>query len=1247
MCHKNISPVNRWISALLIVLLLSGCGLLHDDVTIKIVDLEQLPQLEQVDRLELTIKTRKGIVSTEIEFRSGQKLPQVDSGIEWVEATAFKNNQELLRGFTDAPDLADPQRFTVKMLRLGAFTVAYQDSRLQRFSCDSVALEQNRIVIGGGFQDRKQKRFVTDTLLYDTDSNQLQSVEPASTTSATDLDRGLFRLAGDAVVRVGLQTTETGLFDFRLLPILGDSGLTRVDRPACWRDRRGEEVCLKVEDDIQVANWNVANAFLVSRAAVADERGVATADTALLAYDLSTQQMIPIDLRGADSDELIEASTIVPIDASSFTLVGGRRWGSAAAADSVQLYRRAKGSDWVFEREEIPLVAARQGQIPLVLPDHRTILIAGGDQPTNAAVELVDLSGVRSRYSGAAQTSRIDHRVVARPDGSVWLLGGVDPVTKQPLTDIDRVDLLSEQIDRANDHFDQPLTLNRKRADGSAIALADGRLVLIGGSSGIEAADDEVDSIELYLPPDWHHPTVLREKAGDYRISGNIDGLVGSVTVALQVDGDVRQEQQITAQGPFAVETRLTNGMHYELLITAQPSGMGCRIVNGAGVVASRDIYDVVVSCHRDLQLALKGQASQRLNSRLHAEIAETDPSLWFLRGLATSIRISHNAAGDLLLGWLGSDPEDQNRLHWFVSRRVGKNWIHPTTHTDHLTKSGVAISSHLFSPFEMERSEFQLFLNDDGDGLAVWTQHPENSGCQSSYLAELHAGEWSYPFSSDGRFTIGCLAIPSVKVAIAKNGEVVLAWFEVGEDSRHHLFVSERRFDSRQQAFVWTKPSGSDDHLSRSWVGHTGVNRLDDLALLDNGDTVLIWEQRSTSPRGNMMLKADYRFNPDTNARGWKSQNYPVDPHDYFAKSDKSDFISPAKVFARENGELLVIWEQLDSGARCGVDPCRRIGFREFKQNSWGSIQAIGFAEAHAILINVATNSRGETVIVWQSKDSTTDCTNGQGAAAPCDQLYLTETRSGIWIDALQTKPLSFTGKGFVAGPPAGLKSLTMNDLGDTLLAWAQYDDSTECGFRGCLQLYQAQFVDSRWVRPAGRQDHLNPTALVGDEPILATYPAAGHAVVVWLGEDGTTDCNNRSCKKIFTATYNGGGWDVPLTVDDAVGFPGCSIDRLALTEAGEEDVFLLWRGDKSKSDLGVRCDNLYLSEFRENRWQHPKNITDRISPIGDPIEEADLVSPRAGDALIAWETITETASCPNCTQLFVRESRLGQPPD
>ena len=82
--------------------------------------------------------------------------------------------------------------------------------------------------------------------------------------------------------------------------------------------------------------------------------------------------------------------------------------------------------------------------------------------------------------------------------------------------------------------------------------------------------------------------------ANAFTVGGIVSGLVGTGLVLQNNGGD---NLAISANGSFTFSTALAGGATYSVTVLTPPSGQGCTVANGSGIIASANVTNVAVTC--------------------------------------------------------------------------------------------------------------------------------------------------------------------------------------------------------------------------------------------------------------------------------------------------------------------------------------------------------------------------------------------------------------------------------------------------------------------------------------------------------------------------------------------------------------------------------------------------------------------------------------------------------------------------
>jgi hypothetical protein len=199
----------------------------------------------------------------------------------------------------------------------------------------------------------------------------------------------------------------------------------------------------------------------------------------------------------ANMDAPYDTATL--LDDGSVLLAGGGNFVSTGSGVDVlttaQLYDPTTGS----LSNTGPTLQGVISPTTVRLADGRVLLAGGkiyneGGAPT-AAAELYDPSSGTFSFAGLMTTPRYNHTATLLQDGYVLIAGGsASGVTGNPLASAELYDPVSKTFSSIN-------AMNTAHADHTATLLADGHVLIAGGSDRRNTARNSVTSIaEIYDP---------------------------------------------------------------------------------------------------------------------------------------------------------------------------------------------------------------------------------------------------------------------------------------------------------------------------------------------------------------------------------------------------------------------------------------------------------------------------------------------------------------------------------------------------------------------------------------------------------------------------------------------------------------------------------------------------------------------------------------------------------------------------
>lgn len=232
-------------------------------------------------------------------------------------------------------------------------------------------------------------------------------------------------------------------------------------------------------------------------------------------------------------------------------------------------------------------------------------------------------------------------------------------------------------------------------------------------------------------------------------------------------------------------------------------------------------------------------------------------------------------------------------------------------------------------------------------------------------------------------------------------------------------------------------------------------------------------------------------------------------------------------------------------------------------------------------------------------------------------DQVFISEYRNGSW-----THPANLADNISPDGGSVYDVEVEMNDQGTVLVTWQQYDGVSD------EHVYLSEYRNGSWTHPANLMDHISVDGEYAYDPELSIN-AQGEAIIVWEQSDGNDD-------QIFMSHYKNGSWTHPEDLMDNISVDGedANDPEVALNNNG--DAIIIWNQDNDMSD-----EQIFMSEYRNGSWTHPSSLSDYISPSdGENADDGMVVMDDSGEAIIVWEQEDSDEN----DRVFMSEYRNGK---
>ncbi len=367
-----------------------------------------------------------------------------------------------------------------------------------------------------------------------------------------------------------------------------------------------------------------------------------------------------------------------------------------------------------------------------------------------------------------------------------------------------------------------------------------------------------------------------------------------------------------------------------------------------------------------------------------------------------------------------------------------------------------------------------------------------------------------------------------------------------------------------------WTDPQDLADNISpdgsRAEKPQVAVN--------DDGEAVLVWRQRYDGVSGHFRIfKAEYRNGQ------WS------------APQDLADNISPYAFYAdnpqvaiNSRGDAVIVWQQYDNGRW-------QIFKLECRNGSWEDPRypvRLSLPGQHAYNPQVAVNDDGDVIVVWQQYN---------GGSPNRSQIFKAERRNGLWL-----RPADLDDNISPDGQNAQFPQVAINSRGDAVVVWQQYDGHYN-------QIFKSERRNGTWTHPdnADLGDNISPDGQHAYHPQVAIAPGQ-EAVIVW-------EQRVSSLRQVVVVEYRDGSWSdfsYPLPVSQ-FGRNGNYYPQVAMNARG--DAVVAWRQWDGANW------QIFRAEYRDGRWIRPDGPDDNISPDGQDASAAQVAMDANGSAVIVWQ--------------------------
>jgi hypothetical protein len=318
---------------------------------------------------------------------------------------------------------------------------------------------------------------------------------------------------------------------------------------------------------------------------------------------------------------------------------------------------------------------------------------------------------------------------------------------------------------------------------------------------------------------------------------------------------------------------------------------------------------------------------------------------------------------------------------------------------------------------------------------------------------------------------------------------------------------------------------------------------------------------------------------------------------------SGNRPFIRWPAAAINDKGDGIAVWVQPDS------DLWPRVLKSEYRDGKWLAPGFLSLATGDANNPKVTMAANGDVVVVWNQMD-----------VKAKRHVFMAERRNGTW-----KLPQSDSDRISVGEKYAWEHDVAMNDKGEAVIVWSQESES------GVHAIYKSEYRNGAWKHPQDINDYISPKGGDALQPKVAINNN-GAVLIAW----DQSDSNEKS--QIYISELRDNKWSHPADVNDHIN-PKSSGSRggayrplVGMDEAGNAAVS--WQQTHSSKQ------GIYLSEYRQGKWHHPKSLDTIITPpeVKSPSIH-DLQMGGNGNVIILWNSFKKRRD-----SLYKSELRLGK---
>lgn len=423
--------------------------------------------------------------------------------------------------------------------------------------------------------------------------------------------------------------------------------------------------------------------------------------------------------------------------------------------------------------------------------------------------------------------------------------------------------------------------------------------------------------------------------------------------------------------------------------------------------------------------------------------------------------------------------------------------------------------------------------------------------------------GRWTHPSSLTDTISPASNARMTA-VAVNKKGSAIAAWSQ-------HDGKSWRIFKSEYLGKKWSIPSSLADAISPAGGGDAMKPRV---AISDNGDMVVVWEERYG--------KSSHIFMAEKRSGKWQ---LPSSIKDYV--SYENFFAWEPDVAIDDVGNTIIVWSQETESGFHAIYKSEFRGGKWHHPSSLAESISSSIQDGDGLNPKVVMNNKGEALIVWEQDPD------------GISRIFLSEYANGSWRvpsdknDHISPQ-VSKRNRAYRPFP-------AIDNNGRAVIAWQQaYESKT--------RIYKSEKNNGKWQHPNSLSEAISPEAVINAQIMGVVMDNTGNAVVLWSKKEKRKTWLIKSEKR-------NGKW-ISFSDEDYIvkppkgGYKFRVLGKAALSVSGKAVIVSIQMGDD-------RISRLFLTEYDNNFWYVPG---EKVSLAEMPVKSLEVAAAQNGMFVITW---------------------------